>query len=64
MISDVLLVAALLLFVIKFGLAKGVLGRLKEIGRIVDGLVNVLLVALLVAYGVQLAYFFFTHRGP
>jgi hypothetical protein len=64
MISDVLLVAALVLFVLKFGLAKGVLGRLKEIGRIVDGLVNVLLVVLLVAYGVQLAYFFFTHRGP
>jgi hypothetical protein len=64
MISDILLVLGLLLFVVKFGLARGVLGRLKEIGRVVDGLVNVLLVVIVVAYGVQLAYFFFSHRGP
>jgi len=63
LISDLLLVAALVLFVVKFGLARGVLGRLKQIGKVVDGLVNLLLVVIVVAYGIQLAYFFFTHRG-
>jgi len=63
MISDILLVAAFVLFVVKFGLARGFLGRLKEIGKVVDGLVNLLLLVIVIAYGLQLAYFLFTHRG-
>ena len=63
MISDILLVSAFVLFVVKFGLARGFLGRLKEIGKVVDGLVNLLLLVIVIAYGVQLAYYLFTHRG-
>ena len=63
MVSDILLVAAFVLFVVKFGLARGFLGRLKEIRKIVDGLVNLLLLVIVIAYGLQLAYFVFTHRG-
>lgn len=63
MIADILLIAAFVLFVVKFGLARGFLGRLKQLGKVVDGLVNVLLVVIVVAYGLQLAYFLFTRQG-
>ena len=62
-LSDILLIGAVLLFVLKFGLARGLSARLKEIGRVIDGLVNVLLVVIVVAYGTQLAFYFFTHHG-
>jgi len=62
-LSDILLIGALVLFVVKFGLARGFLARLKEVGRIVDGLVNVLLVVIVVAYGAQLLFYLLKQRG-
>ncbi|HEX5099040.1 MAG TPA: hypothetical protein VFV94_06045 [Polyangiaceae bacterium] len=62
-LSDILLIGAALLFVLKFGLARGLMARLKELGRILDGLVNVLLVVIVVAYGAQLLVYFFKQRG-
>jgi len=62
-LSDILLIGAALLFVLKFGLARGFMARLKELARIVDGLVNVLLVVIVVAYGAQLLFYFFKQRG-
>ena len=52
MLSDILLFSGLLLIGLKYGLVT----RLREIGRVIDRLVNVLLVLILVAYGAQLAY--------
>jgi hypothetical protein len=58
-LSDALLITGLVLIGLKFGLAT----RLREIGRVLDRLVNVLLVLILVAYAAQLAYLlFFAHR--
>jgi hypothetical protein len=51
-LSDILLFSGLLLIGLKYGLVT----RLREIGRVIDRLVNVLLVLILVAYGAQLAY--------
>ena len=64
LLSDLLLIAGLVLIVLKFGLSRDVLKRLREVGRVIDGLVNVLLVVIVIAYGLQLAYYFFKHRGP
>ena len=58
MLSDALLLGALILIGLKFGLRT----RLRELGRFVDGLVNVLLVLILSAYGIQLVIWFFTRR--
>lgn len=52
MLSDILLFSGLLLLGLKYGLVT----RLREIGRVIDRLVNVLLVLILLAYGAQLAY--------
>ena len=52
MLSDILLFGALILIGLKFGLV----ARLRELGRVVDRLVNVALVVIIVAYAVQLAY--------
>ena len=54
MLSDALLFGALLLIAIKFGLG----ARLRELGRVLDRLVNVLLVLIVGAYALQLAYVF------
>lgn len=62
-LSDILLILAIVLFVLKFGLTRGLMARLKELGRILDGLVNVLLVVIVVAYGAQLLFYFFKQRG-
>lgn len=62
LLSDILLIAGLVLVVLKFGLSRDVLQRLRELGRVIDGLVNVLLVVIVVAYGLQLAYYLFKHR--
>jgi hypothetical protein len=51
-LSDILLFGALILLGLKYGLVS----RLREIGRVVDRLVNVLLVLIVVMYAVQLAY--------
>jgi len=53
-LSDALLFGALLLIAIKFGLG----ARLRELGRVLDRLVNVLLVLIVGAYALQLAYVF------
>jgi hypothetical protein len=63
LLSDLLLIAGLVLVVLKFGLSRDVLKRLRELGRVIDGLVNVLLVVIVIAYGLQLAYYFFKQRG-
>ena len=52
MLSDILLFGALILIGLKYGLVT----RLRELGRVLDRLVNVLLVVIAVMYGVQLAY--------
>ncbi len=52
MLSDILLFSGLLLIGLKYGLVT----RLRELGRVIDRLVNVLLVLILVAYGAQLTY--------
>jgi hypothetical protein len=57
--SDLLLFGALILIGLKFGLRT----RLRELGRLADGLVNVLLVLILSAYAIQLVVWFFTRRG-
>jgi hypothetical protein len=51
-LSDILLFGGLILLGLKYGLV----ARLRELGRVVDRLVNVLLVAIVVIYAVQLAY--------
>jgi hypothetical protein len=56
MLSDALLIGALILLGLKFGLR----ARLREIGRVVDRLVNVLLLLIVVSYCVQLVFWFFT----
>jgi hypothetical protein len=58
-LSDALLFGALILIGLKFGLRT----RLKEIGRVLDRLVNVLLALILAAYAVQLGFLFFFGRG-
>jgi hypothetical protein len=50
--STILLLAALVLLGLKFGLRE----RLREIGRTLDRLVNLLLVLIVVAYGVQVIF--------
>jgi hypothetical protein len=62
-LSDILLIGGLVLFALKFGLARGFFARLKELARVVDGLVNVLLVVIVLAYGTQLLFYFFKQRG-
>ena len=59
MFNDVLLFGALLLIAIKFGLG----ARLRELGRVLDRLVNVLLGLMLAGYAIQLAYLFFSARS-
>ncbi|HTQ08339.1 MAG TPA: hypothetical protein VMI54_31005 [Polyangiaceae bacterium] len=54
MLSDILLVTALILIGFKFGLR----ARLREIGRVVDRLVNLLLGLILGAYALQLLWLF------
>jgi hypothetical protein len=51
-VSKILLVAALVLLGLKFGLRQ----RLREIARAIDGIVNVLLVLIVVSYLIQLIY--------
>ena len=52
MLSDILLFTALLLIAFKFGLR----ARLREIGRVLDRLVNVLLALILGGYALQLLW--------
>ena len=52
MLADILLVTALILIGFKFGLR----ARLREIGRVLDRLVNVLLALILGAYALQLLW--------
>lgn len=52
MLSDILLFTALILIGLKFGLR----ARLREIGRVLDRLVNLLLALILGAYAVQLLW--------
>jgi hypothetical protein len=54
-LNDILLFGALLMIGLKFGLRT----RLREIGRVVDRIVNILLVLMLGGYVVQLAWLFF-----
>jgi hypothetical protein len=51
-LSDILLFTALILIGLKFGLR----ARLREIGRVLDRLVNLLLALILGAYAVQLLW--------
>jgi hypothetical protein len=57
-LNNILLVSALILLLIKFGFG----ARLREIARILDRLVNLLLVLMLVGYAVQLVYLFFNAK--
>jgi len=59
-LNDILLFLALLLLALKFGLGK----RLREIGRTVDRIVNILLVLMLAGYAIQLVVLFFQSRSP
>ncbi len=52
MLSDILLFTALILIGLKFGLRT----RLRELGRVLDRLVNLLLVLILGAYALQLLW--------
>ncbi len=52
MLADILLVTALILIGFKFGLR----ARLREIGRVLDRLVNLLLALILGAYALQLLW--------
>ncbi len=55
MLSDALLFIGLILLALKYGLRT----RLRELGRVVDGLVNVLLALIVGAYALQLAWVLF-----
>jgi hypothetical protein len=59
-LSDLLLLAGIILIAIKFGLG----ARLREIARVLDRLVNVFLVLIVVAYALQVAFIFFFRRSP
>jgi hypothetical protein len=54
-LNDILLFGAVILFVVKLGFG----ARLREIGRILDRLVNILLVLMLGGYAAQLIYLYF-----
>ena len=56
MLNDILLFGAVILLVVKLGFG----ARLREIGRILDRLVNILLVLMLGGYAAQLIYLFFS----
>lgn len=58
MLNDALLFAGLILIGLKFGLG----ARLRELGRMLDGLVNILLVLIVTIYTLQLGYLFFFGR--
>lgn len=55
--STFLLVAAIILIGFKFFNLKA---RLREIGKMVDGIINVLLVLIIVSYCVQVAILYFS----
>jgi hypothetical protein len=57
-LNNILLVSALILLLIKLGFG----ARLREIGRILDRLVNILLFLMIAGYVVQLVYLFFNPR--
>ena len=57
--STFLLVAAIILIGFKFFNLKA---RLREMGKIVDGIVNVLLVLIIVSYCVQVAILYFSRK--
>jgi hypothetical protein len=57
-LNNILLVSALVLLLIKLGFG----ARLREIGRILDRLVNILLFLMIAGYVVQLVYLFFNPR--
>ena len=57
--STFLLVAAIILIGFKFFNLKA---RLREIGKMVDGIINVLLVLIIVSYGVQVAILYFSQK--
>jgi len=56
-LSTFLLVAAIILIGFKFFNLKA---RLREIGKMVDGIINVLLVLIIVSYCVQVAILYFS----
>jgi len=56
-VSTFLLVAAIILIGFKFFNLKA---RLREIGKMVDGIINVLLVLIIVSYCVQVAILYFS----
>ncbi len=58
MLNNILLVSALVLLFIKLGFG----ARLREIGRVLDRLVNILLVLMIAGYVVQLVYLLFNPR--
>ena len=58
-LSTFLLVAAIILIGFKFFNLKA---RLREMGKIVDGIVNVLLVLIIVSYCVQVAILYFSRK--
>jgi hypothetical protein len=58
MLSDALLLVALILIGLKFGLR----ARLRELGLVVDRLVNLLLALIIGAYSLQLVYLLFFGR--
>ncbi len=59
MLTDVLLFGAIILLGLKYGLRT----RLRELGRVFDKLVNLLLGVIVLAYGIQLVWVFVFRRG-
>ena len=58
MLNDILLFAALILIGLKFGLR----ARLREIGRVVDRVVNLLLIVIVAGYLVQILFLLVTRK--
>ncbi|HEV8550055.1 MAG TPA: hypothetical protein VGQ57_13520 [Polyangiaceae bacterium] len=58
MLNDILLFGALLLIGLKFGLR----ARLREIGKVLDRIVNLLLVVIVAGYVVQILFLWITRR--
>jgi hypothetical protein len=59
MLTDALLFGAIILLGLKYGLRT----RLRELGRVFDGLVNVLLGVIVLAYGIHFVWFLLTRGG-
>jgi hypothetical protein len=57
-LNDILLFGALLLIGLKFGLR----ARLREIGKVLDRIVNLLLVVIVAGYVVQILFLWITRR--